>query len=149
MTSLSIVSDDRRARVTLTLVSAPDPSIPSDWCLAVDIANPDFSGRNADVYFLAEEAAAFVTQLRGLEATRAGRADLRSIGEGSDAQEFTLGLVAHGPTTPIAASAEVVKVRVVPGGYNLDRCRLSFSIDQGDLPQLLRAAQALFQTAAR
>jgi hypothetical protein len=86
------------------LVAAPSASLPSsDWCLAVEIHAPDFLGRNADVYFLRDDAAEFLLQLLVLETSRAGTARLRGIAEGSDAQEFKFSLPASGPAAPLTA----------------------------------------------
>ncbi len=95
-----------------------------------------------------QEVETFLLELVAMEASRNATAVLRSIGEGSDAQEFRFALAATGPAATLLLSVDVVKVRFRRGGYVINRCSLSYEVDQGDLLQLLHQAQELFSSTA-
>lgn len=145
MPVLVIRSEGRQSTITLTLVDAPTPPVPSEWCVAVEIYSLEVTGRNADVYFLREDATAFLLQLRALEASRTGTATLHSIGEGSEGQEFSFSLSASDAWAPLTAKVEIAKLRWNGRFHTENRCRITCAVDQGDLLQILRDADALFE----
>jgi hypothetical protein len=110
----------------------------------VEASTPFFSCRNPDVYFLEEDAVAFLVQLRTLERAREGDAALRSIGEGSEAQECRFNLSATASHRPLVASLKLAKVHWDDGQSHIDQCCITFSMDAGDLLNVVKQASTLF-----
>jgi hypothetical protein len=116
----------------------------TDVSYKVEASCHGFGGRIESVWFTPEDIIRFLSELRSLEETREGSANLVNLSSPSEDNPLRFEMYSIDSVGHFAVRADLSKYNYVGADIESVKVSVSFRIDAGDLPSILIGFRKLF-----